>query len=327
MAEATTAAAPATERPAPPSGGTGFLVAPVAIAGTAATPAERRRHLASLAAAVGAHAAVLAWLATSPLPSSLGLDGIEIDIVSIEILPAAALDARAAAEPAVVMAALAPVEDRDGAVKPSEAGAASPEREARRPSEPAKPAAAGPDIVVADWIARHEPPKPDEPTIVIGPKPAEPTVEPREEEPDYERRPHARPAASAASASLETSSLGGAAASTREASDQPSPAQAGAASGASMTTYHRELVAALGTLQRKVQRSAARQAAPGRGKVVLRLTIGRDGAAEAIGVATPSGTPALDRRAVAEVQGFRFPAPPGPASEAQRTYLLPITFR
>ena len=132
---------------------------------------------------------------------------------------------------------------------------------------------------------------------------------------------------SAAAPAQQPSQAGGAASQGLEAIDPASTARARAAAGAELTAYNRALVAVLGQLRQHVEKAAAKSATSVRGRVVLRLTIGLDGAPSDVGVTTSSGHPELDTRAIAAVQTFRFPAPPHLATARERTYDLPIRYR
>ena len=87
------------------------------------------------------------------------------------------------------------------------------------------------------------------------------------------------------------------------------------------------MVKALASLQQHLQRMNNDRDVRSRGKVELMLTIDGDGRPELIRILSSSGDASLDRLAIADVNGFRFPPAPADLPVGLRTYRLPITYR
>jgi len=299
------------------------LAAPVALAPQPAHPGDRVRGRASLVAALAGHAVVIGLLALASRDITIGGPGADFEAIGVDIIPATALDTASAADNARASSQAA-IDAREGAIETAERAPPAADRRETPPLVPEKSEpAAQVDLVLPDWVQRFEPPDPEALRLAIAAERGPGTDD------NPRPLPAARPApAPAAAAPAETAAeAGGAPSQSLDAVDPASSARAKAATGADLSAYNRELLAVLGQLRQHVEKAAIRSPAGARGRVVLRLTIGIDGAPSDIGVATSSGSRDLDTRAMAAVQTFRFPPPPRLASTRERTYDLPIRYR
>jgi TonB family protein len=296
------------------------LVAPVVLAPVDAAAQQAPQFRRALGLALAGHFALAALvLSGSAVPALIGAGG-DIEAIGVEIVPATALESAtlAAARAADARQAIDDTPGADRAVAQSEA---APDRAQADPKADLAKAEEA-DLRIPDWKKQFETPDPEALRLAIASAVSE------QETTTEERRTEAVAAAapSRAAAPQEATAEGGAQATGIDAGD----AAAGrikAAAGAALSNYNRELVAVLGTLQRQLQRSVARSSDRKSGSLKLRLTIEPDGRVGSLTIATSSGDAALDRRALAAVQSFSFPPPPGTATAAERTYLLPITYR
>lgn len=103
---------------------------------------------------------------------------------------------------------------------------------------------------------------------------------------------------------------------------------AGAAQTVALTSGQRQSLMSTWGAQIRARIDRGRPAVRGRGVVVLRLQVRRDGALAGVGIAQSSGNAALDQAAVQAVQrAGRFPAAPEGLREAQYGFSLPLRFR
>jgi protein TonB len=297
------------------------LVASIALAPTDPGQEATRLGGGSVTLSLIGHGAIVGLLlAGTALPAMVG-EGAEPDSIGVEIVPATAL---ASAVPSAEISSSAPaaIAERSGGIAqavPTEA-AADQSRAAEKPAEAGGEIA---DLAIPDWKRRFEQPDAEALTLSIAARIAE-----QEKAAAEEREAEAAKAATASAASVATPSVQeGAMLASGTASEGEADSRAKAAAGAALTAYNRELVAVLATLQRHVQRSAGRSGGRKTGVLKLRLTIDPAGQVERLGIETSSGDQQLDRQAMAAVQSFAFPPPPRTATAAERTYLLPITYR
>ncbi|MBY6201516.1 TonB family protein [Maritalea mobilis] len=178
------------------------------------------------------------------------------------------------------------------------------------PGRMVRPTLTAPDLTASPTVDATAPEPPDSPLAArSSPRPTA-----RPERPEAAASPPRTPTP----ARVAGGSGGGA---TQGAATQPAPQP-------SLSAGERQsLIASWGAqIQRRIERSRPR--VRGTGQVVLRLTITRGGQLAGVGIARPSGDPAIDRAAVQAVQrAGRFPAAPDGLTDPSYGFSLPVTFR
>ena len=267
----------------------------------------------------------------------LGGGGRSLDVISVSIVPATALESRETL-PA------APAGASAGYVAPSEgddiaSAQASPDRQpevtppqpaqttealaesAAAPPEPAPASAADEAPVATDMTPPAEAPK-----VAL----AEPTPPPPEkiETPNEPHPPEPQekaPDEISDAPSPDARQAGGLAARGIAPDLPPAPAAAAAIAG-EVHAYGLAIQSALLAVDQSGVR-ARKAVSRTRGTTLVRFAITPDGSLAHAEIATSSGQRELDEAAIELVRLIAFPRPPPGLSDAQRTYVAPIVFR
>jgi periplasmic protein TonB len=275
--------------------------------------------IASLTAAIALHVGTLAFINWPRSDRTLGIDGIELDAISIEMVTASSLESTAAAVAAGAGATTAALADRDGAETERTASVDMPDTRQKPQPEAAAKAA---DLVIPDIVLKPDVVEPDQATIVIAPAKGESAAAP-DSPSDAPAKPQSTDAAALSSAPSEAQAaavLGGATARS------PSPVTIAAQSAAiaragTMNAYGV-------TVYRAVAQNVRRVAPANRmvGTVRVEFGLGVDGAVGYARILASSGNPMLDQAALDTVRTAKFPSPPTGARIDELKYNIPLKF-
>jgi protein TonB len=330
------------------------LAARDALAGS--PPARRGVDAAALVLAAALHVVITLALLAGEEP--VGAGGTDLEAISLEVavVPASALESRAAPLTAETAAPSSAVDAVDGAPEASAAGelgspappppepkpepereTAPPEETERPPSEPPPrlalppdPAPLAPDAPTLPVRIEPSPPEPERPPpredeTKPSEAPAPPTTPPEETAerktvPPDTSTPETKPETAAPGASAAAAAAGGAAARASAAESQPRCAAAAASPGATRA-FARSVAEALARTRPKGRRGL------GRGTVRVAFVVSESGVPASVRVAQSSGNPALDEAALDAVRRARFPSPPAGMTAQQRSFVTPYDFR
>lgn len=358
---------PAAETP--PAEATSLVLdAPDPIEAMSRRPRDTTRALSFLAllVALALHAAVLAALLGAPA-HEIGGGGENFDAISIEVVPASAIEARVASAERTDSAPPAQVSANEGS---DAASAAMPEKsETRKDSAPppdvprpivdARPeasaaqavpspvqqeAAIAPPEIVRDEPAlepsraatakTEPPPEPELPKTVVETRPVEtkaPVVPPprKLQMPQTTEPVEAPPVAPPPSpVPPAPAAAPGGSLPTAAASGQAPSHQPRAARAAASKGAVRKFGLAVQSALLSIDQAPVRKALAGRkGTVVLRFRLSPTGELDESRVLKSSGRADIDDAALRLIQRARFPAPPDGMSGTERTYDAPIRFR
>ena len=294
------------------------------------------RSLASSAASLAIHGALLAWLVWQPPTKTFGNAGHELDAVSVEMISAAALESLSTKKAGANASSAAPIAERPGSSAPEQNEvAASPDIQPTKPpvetSSPAPPPPPGivappdptPDVeadLTASDAGPTQPRKPSPekvPEQKIGepkPEPA-PLVAPPEKDRTLTQPAQAPPSAAAVA---QHASVSGGAAATAYETGTTKEAAAGAAAG-ELARFALEVRLALG-------RARPRHGGA-RGRALIAFSLSPEGRLVVAEIARTSGNRDVDAAALASVRAALFPIPPIGSTDTQRTYTVPFEFK
>ncbi len=272
--------------------------------------AQRKAWTASLVAALTGHAAVLLYFALPPQEDAVAISGLGLEAIDIEIVSAAVLESRGPGTQALSTPPSA-VESADPGVAAAEATAAAADQ--KESTAEARPAPAGPtpDLVIPDAKEEEPPPEPAEVALSI--------AKSRAEQPD-DQRPENEPE--------QTDAQEPESATRSQPSDSSDDAVEGAASVRGTVSPQSRAAseytkAVIETLAGRKPRAKAGM----RGTVWIRFTVVKTGEVSNAHVLTSSGSKTLDDAALAAVRGAKFPTPVLAEAETGLIYNVPYIFR
>jgi protein TonB len=282
----------------------------------AALPRVTRSEMHGLAAAVLAHACLLAPFL---LPDGrIGAGGFDTDAIGVEIVTVGpALEARNGVRGREGAAAQQAVRETDGEPRPMPEEAASRDSRREESMAPAMPTPAPADLVLPDWRVPDRPPDADATEPLIAPVSSTGT-QPEAQTPI---RPTIAddPAAQTASipgVQIVARDLGGAAARGRDALDPGAAAMAAARIGR-RDAYGMAVRAA-------VAESVELPGEPG--EVKVEFGIGLSGRVEKVRVVKSSGSVRVDQAAVSAARRARIPPRPPELAGQSLVYDVTLTF-
>jgi periplasmic protein TonB len=254
----------------------------------------RLQFALALLAAFGFHAAVLtAAIVLMRDTTRVGSGGIELDVITVGLVDASALEARPSTEPVPPATAIEPIRRTDG-TQATEAAEATPPPVVAAAQDKLIDAVATPgpsELDVARKQAEREKPAPEprdaiEVASIVPPQPA--------------------------------AADDGAAAIIAAPSQVPVAAAVRARAGV-VTAYKKSVAEALSKNPPK------RVGAPGQAVVSFRIS--SNGAPSAVEVTTSSGNNRIDDAVLSAVRGISFAPPPAALSEDERTFNVPYRFK
>lgn len=318
--------APAPAEPIP----AGAQVLPPADPEAAPLVASRHpmRGTTSMLAAIGAHLLVLGALISAP-QSEYGSGGSGQDSISVSIISASALDARAPSADVNAKSAAAPMAPQQG----DDVADTVAEREQSRRAEETKERATEKDAVPDERVAApvqpapeavpeeapkltSPPPTPEETKVASAEPPPKPDTPKKEESPTESESPRRTP---------ETRTEGGAASSGWATETSPQAAAANAAQGRRFAYGLAIQDALLAVDQREAKAIVA--ASKIKGTVVVKLVLDGKGALARVEVFKSSGSRQLDEAALLLTRRAKYPPPPPDLDAMDLSYIAPVRFR